>query len=62
MFLQAILLLCIAASFAEKPPQGSELCHEVLLRDCTGFEDEVVCGSDGVTYHNRSNHAINSSQ
>ncbi|KAJ8306991.1 hypothetical protein KUTeg_015075 [Tegillarca granosa] len=28
------------------------ITRERTLRDCTGFEDEVVCGSNGVTYHN----------
>ena len=38
----------------EKPPQGTDLCNHVLAQDCSTFETEVVCGSDGVTYHNRS--------
>ena len=47
-------LTLFTAVQCEKPPQGTDLCNHVLAQDCTTFETEVVCGSDGVTYHNRS--------
>ncbi|XP_052687608.1 turripeptide Gsp9.3-like [Crassostrea angulata] len=47
-----LLFLVVVAVQCEKPPQGSDLCNHVLQQDCSTFETEVVCGSDGVTYHN----------
>ncbi|XP_061198036.1 ovomucoid-like [Saccostrea echinata] len=47
-----LLLVLVVVIQGEKPPQGTELCHHVLQQDCSTFEEEVVCGSDGVTYHN----------
>ncbi|XP_048730422.1 ovomucoid-like [Ostrea edulis] len=52
MKVAVLLLLAAVVIQGEKPPQGSDLCTHVLAQDCSTFETEVVCGSNGITYHN----------
>ncbi|OWF40763.1 uncharacterized protein LOC110463367 [Mizuhopecten yessoensis] len=53
MLLKVLIASCLVlAVMAEAPVIGSELCHSVEAKDCSMFEDEVVCASDHNTYRN----------
>ncbi|XP_060075911.1 ovomucoid-like [Ylistrum balloti] len=53
MLLKVLIALCLVLAVVAEPPViGSELCHSIESKDCSVYEEEVVCGSDFKTYRN----------
>ncbi|XP_069120337.1 ovomucoid-like [Argopecten irradians] len=53
MLLKVLIVSCLLLAVSAEPPViGSELCHSIEAKDCSVYENELVCGSDHRTYMN----------